>query len=82
MADLSVVSVPSAPGVSEETMWAFSVPERTPVGPAVRYGIAPAGATVWTQPHTLVPGATYRVWVYNTIGGDGILGSGKRVFTQ
>jgi hypothetical protein len=82
MSNLSVVTVPSAPGVAEESMWGFTVPERTPIGPAVRYGTAPAGATVWTQPRALVPGATYRVWVYHTVGGDGLLGSGKLVFTR
>ena len=81
MSHLSVVTVPSAPGVSEEIMWAFDVPERTPFGPAVRYGAAPAGAKIWTQPRALVPGATYRVWVYHTVGGDGLLGSGRLVFT-
>ena len=81
MSHLTVTTVPSAPGVSEEMMWAFSLPERTPIGPAIRYGSAPTGATVWTQPRALVRGVTYQVWVYHTVGGDGLLGSGKRVFT-
>jgi hypothetical protein len=82
MSSLSVVTVPSAPGVNEETMWGFSVPENSPIGPAIRYGSPPNGATVWTQPRALVTGATYRVRVMLTVGGDGLLGSGERVFTR
>jgi hypothetical protein len=82
MSSLSVVTVPSAPGVNEEAMWGFSVPENSPIGPAIRYGSAPNGATVWTQPRALVTGATYRVRVMLTLGGDGLLGSGERVFTR
>jgi hypothetical protein len=82
MSSLSVVTVPSTPGVNEETMWAFSVPESSPIGPAVHYGSAPKGAKVWTEPRALVPGATYRVRVALTIGGDGLLGHGDRVFTR
>ena len=82
MSSLSVVTVPSAPGINEETMWGFSVPKNSPIGPAIRYGSAPNGATVWTQPRALVRGATYRVRVMLTLGGDGLLGSGERVFTH
>jgi hypothetical protein len=82
ISSLSVVTVPSAPGVSEEAMWAFSVPENSPIGPAIRYGSAPNGATVWTQSRALVTGATYRVRVALTVGGDGLLGHGDRVFTR
>lgn len=65
---LSVVTVPSAPGVTVESMWAFSVPEQKPIGPSVLYGTAPAHATVSTQPRALVVGATYRVRVTQTTG--------------
>jgi hypothetical protein len=82
MSSLSVVTVPSTPGVNEETMWAFSVPENSPIGPAIRYGSAPSGATVWAQPRALVVGATYRVRVALTVGGDGLLGHGDRVFSR
>jgi hypothetical protein len=82
MSSLLIVTVPSAPGVNEETMWGFTVPENSPIGPAIRYGSAPRGATVWTQPRALVTGATYRVRVMLTVGGDGLLGSGERVFTR
>jgi hypothetical protein len=81
MSSLSVVTVPSASG-SEETMWGFSVPEQKPVGPAIRYGRAPEGSTVWTQPRALVVGTTYRVRVMHTVGGDGLLGTGERTFTR
>lgn len=82
MSSLSVVTVPSVAGVSEETMWGFSVSEQSPIGPAVRYGRAPDGATVWSQPRSLVSGETYRVRVMLTLGGDGLLGSGEGVFTR
>jgi len=81
VSSLSVVTVPSTSGVSEELVWSFSVPEQNPIGPTIRYGIAPAGATVWTQPHALVAGATYRVRVMQTVGGDVLVGSGERLFT-
>lgn len=82
VSSFQVVTVPSAPGVLEESMWEFSVPEQSPIGPAVYYGIAPAGATVWTQPRALVVGATYRVRVSQTVGLDVVVGSGERVFTR
>jgi len=78
---LSVSILPSAPG-SEETVWSFSVPERTPIGPAVRYGTPPAGATVSTEPRQLLAGATYRIRVMYIIGGDGLAGQGERLFTR
>jgi hypothetical protein len=84
ISSLAVVTVPAAPGVSGsgESMWAFSVPEQRPIGPAVLYGTAPADATVSTQPRALVVGTTYRVSVMQTLGGDGVVGSGERVFTR
>jgi len=78
---LSVSIVPSAPG-TEETVWSFSVPERTPIGPAVRYGTPPASATVSTKPRALLAGATYRIRVMYIIGGDGLAGQGERLFTR
>lgn len=81
MSSLSVVTVPATSGVSEELVWGFSVPEQNPIGPVISYGIAPAGATVWTQPHALVAGATYRVRVMQTVGLDVVVGSGERLFT-
>lgn len=78
---LSVSIVPSAPG-SEETVWSFSVPERTPIGPSVAYGTPPAGATVSTEPRALLAGATYRIRVMYIIGGDGLAGQGEGVFTR
>jgi hypothetical protein len=82
VSSLSVATVPSTPGASEESMWAFSVPEQSPVGPPIRYGTAPVGATGWTEPRALVAGVTYRVRVRQTVGGDGLLGGGERVFTR
>jgi hypothetical protein len=82
ISSLSVVTVSSTPGAIEESMWGFSVSEQSPIGPGIHYGTAPVGATVWTQPRSLVAGATYRVRVIQTVGGDGLLGSGERVFTR
>ena len=82
VSSFQIVTVPSAPGAMEESVWGFSVPEQSPIGPAVRYGIAPAGATVWQQPRALVAGATYRVRVSQTVGLDGVVGSGESVFTR
>ena len=82
VSSFQIVTVPSAPGAMEESVWGFSVPEQRPIGPAVRYGIAPAGATVWTQPRALVVGSTYRVRVSQTVGLDVEVGSGERVFTR
>jgi hypothetical protein len=78
---LSVVTVPSS-GAGVETVWSFSVPENNPVGPRIRYGQAPTGAAVSVAPRPLVAGATYRVRVLHTVGGDGLLGSGETVFTR
>lgn len=76
-----VVTVPSSPGESEESRWAFSVPENTPVGPGLRYGVTPAGATTWTPAHVLVPGTAYRVRVMQTLGGDVVVAGGEKIFT-
>jgi hypothetical protein len=81
MSSLSVVTVPSSPGGSVETMWGFSVPERSPVGPVIAYGSTPPGGT-GSVPRELVAGTVYRVRVVHTVGGDGLLASGERVFTQ
>ena len=64
------------------TMWAFSAPENSAIAPAIRYGSAQNGATVWTQSRPLVTGMTYRVRVALTLGGDGLLGHGEHVFTR
>jgi hypothetical protein len=79
---LSVSTVPSAPGAVEETMWGFSVPEQTPLGPRIPYGIAPSRATIWIQPRALQTGSKYRVSVWYTVGGDVLTGGGERVFTH
>lgn len=82
ISSLSVETVPSSTGGSVETVWAFSVPENNPVGPGIRYGQAPSGARVWLAPQPLVAGTSYRIRVMQTVGGDGLLGSGEAVFTR
>jgi hypothetical protein len=78
---LSVETVPSSTSVSPELVWAFFVSESQPVGPWIRYGQAPTGANVSVAPQSLVTGATYRVRVVQTLGGDVVVGSGERLFT-
>jgi hypothetical protein len=82
ISSLSVETVPSSAGGSVETVWAFFVPESNPVGPGIRYGQAPTGANVSVAPRPLVAGTNYRVRVQQTVGGDGLLGSGEAVFTR
>ncbi|HEX9085825.1 MAG TPA: hypothetical protein VF836_13880 [Gemmatimonadaceae bacterium] len=82
VSSFQVVTVPASPGAMEESMWGFTVPEQSPIGPAVTYRIAPAGATVWQQPRALVAGETYRVRVMQTVGLDVVVSSGERVFTR
>ena len=83
MSSLSVETVPSTTGGvgAGEIVWGFSVPERNPVGPGIRYGHAPSGATS-PAPRPLVAGTSYRVVVQHTVGGDGLLGHGEAVFTH
>lgn len=61
-------------------MWGFSVPERYPLGPGIRYGEAPTGASVWTPAQPLQAGTTYRVSVMLTVGLDVAVASGTRTF--
>lgn len=82
MSDFWVVTVPSSPAETEEVVWSFSVPEQTPVGPGIRYGIAPDGITYWTHPRALIPGTQYRVRVMQTVGGDVVVAGGEKVFTH
>jgi hypothetical protein len=82
ISSLSVETVPATSGGSAATVWAFTVPENNPVGPAIRYGQAPSGATVWFAAQPLVAGTSYRIRVVQTVGGDGLLGSGEAVFTR
>lgn len=82
ISDFWVVTVPSSPGATEEPMWTFSVPEHTPVGPAIRYGETPVGMTFWTPPRALVRGTAYRVRVMKTVGGDVVVAGGEKEFSH
>jgi len=82
ISSLSVETVPSSAGGAVETVWAFLVPENNPVGPGIRYGEAPSRANVSVAPRPLIAGTKYRVRVVQTVGGDGLLGSGEAVFTR
>src|SRR3954467_14954643 len=78
MSSLSVETT----GASVQTVWAFTVPENTLVGPGIRYGQAPNAANVWSAPQPLVAGTSYRIRVMYIVGGDAIAGSGEAVFTR
>jgi hypothetical protein len=82
MSSLSVETVPAGAGASVQTVWGFTVPENTPVGPGIRYGQAPNGANVWFAPEPLVTGTSYRIRVTQTVGGDVLVGSGEALFTR
>jgi hypothetical protein len=77
---LVVTRLPATGRPTEETMWGFTVPERSPLGPGIRYGEAPLGVNVWTPPQLLQVGATYRLRVMLTLGGDVAVASGERTF--
>ena len=80
ISDLSVAAVPSTPGGADELVWGFRVPERSPLGPLVRYGDSPDRATVWSGPQPLVYGRRYRVSVAYIVGGDVSIASGTTTF--
>ncbi len=82
MSSLSVETVPSSVGETGQAVWGFSVPENNPVGPAIRYGQAPSGATLWVAPQPLVAGTRYHIRVAQTVGGDGLHGSGQADLTH
>ena len=75
-----VVSPEPGDGTSGTAVWAFSVSELAPLGPGVRYGRLPRGATELNPAQSLRAGASYRVYVWYTVGGDVIGAWGTRVF--
>ena len=77
---LSVSTVAASPADAQQ-MWGFSVPESQPVGPFIRYGVNPPGATVWVDAQPLQPGTQYVVSVWLTIGGDVVVAYGETTFT-
>ena len=81
ISSLTLTALPATPEGAERTVWAFQVPEDTPVGPAVTYGEAPSGATVLAGPEPLVNGRRYRVAVRYIVGGDAVAASGDLTFT-
>ena len=80
ISSLTVTALPATPEGAERIVWAFQVPERTPLGPPVTYGEAPSRATVWTEPEPLVNGVRYRVAVAYLVGGDVATASGELTF--
>lgn len=78
--DLSVTVLSPVPEETGEVVWAFSVPELSPLGPWVRYGDAPDRATVRSGPQPLVRGRTYQVWVSYIVGGDVSVASATTTF--
>src|SRR3954465_874142 len=71
---------PFVAGEYESLLWRFTVSELTPIGPGVRYGNAPRGATVSKTSETLRPGSEYRIVVMYTVGGDRVSATGERIF--
>lgn len=81
VSQVALTSVPDAPGDPARTIWGFTVPERSPIGPAVTYGESPRSASVWADPESLEIGVPYRVRVAYTVGGDVLVASGEATFT-
>ena len=81
VSELVVTTVPTAAPEEARTVWGFSVPEHSPIGPVVTYGTSPAKATEWTAPEPLVIGEVYRVRVAYTVGGDVLVAAGETTFT-
>jgi hypothetical protein len=77
---LSVMQAATSPGEPETLVWGFTVPELTPLGPGVRYGSLPTGATAMVPAQSLRVGATYRVYVTFLVGGDVSTSEGSRIF--
>ena len=80
ISELDVSTVPATGGGQPVSVWSFHVPENQPVGPFIRYGIAPSHAVVSIQPQALEAGTTYRVQVFQTVGGDVLTSSGEATF--
>jgi hypothetical protein len=75
------VTMVAATSADERAIWGFHVPEATPTGPAISYGVSPAHATVWQGPEALEVGETYRVTVMVLVGGDVEVANGSATFT-
>jgi len=80
LSSLHVVMVTSST-TSTQVVWSFTVSGQAMVASSIRYGSAPAGATVQQQPRALVHGQVYRVSVVYGGGGNGFFGS-EATFTQ
>jgi hypothetical protein len=77
---LWVATAPVSAGDVETVVWSFRVPERTPIGPQIRYGVLPKGADGSPAP-PLVPGREYIVRAMYTVGEDAAVASGSARFT-
>ena len=80
VAFLAVETVPFM-GASPVHLWSISAPEARPFRPVIAYGVVPRGATLQWPPGTLVQGVTYKVVVFQTLGGDVAVAQGERTFT-
>ena len=76
---LNVETVPAAGGAGI-LVWQFTAPEKAQIGPAIVYGRTPRGATETHAALQLSTGVTYRLTVWSTVGGDGVVGSGTITF--
>jgi hypothetical protein len=77
---ISALVVTDESSVGAPAVWAFTVSEFAPLGPGVRYGRLPHGATELNAAQSLRAGASYHVYVWYTVGGDMIAAQGTRSF--
>jgi hypothetical protein len=80
ISSLSVTTLPGGPADYGTVMWSAYVNETSPFGPNIRYGRAPVGAST-QSPLALKAGTRYRIWLYQTVGQDGITSEGITEFT-
>jgi len=68
-------------GQAVMVVWSFSASPLAIVGPSVRFGVLPQGATSEGPTRPLVRGTSYRVTLERIIGGDVISVYGAATFT-
>lgn len=78
---LTVTSLRSD-GQAVMVVWSFSASPLATVGPSVRFGLLPPGATSEGPTRPLLRGTSYRVTLERIIGGDVISVYGAATFTR
>lgn len=79
--NLTVIVLPNGIG-DPAVMWDISAPENSEIGPPVIYGHVPPGATPGFGPQPLQAGASYRVSILSTVGGDAIGAEANKTFVR